>query len=58
VLITSLELADFSFEIIEFHELAEIQRRFGIAVIERSECAWTQCAIDEGDVRLYPILKR
>src|SRR5258708_4716602 len=46
------------FKIVEFHEFTEIQRRFGIAVIERSEFSGLGAQIDEGNVRLVPILKR
>src|SRR6266481_9534440 len=36
----------------------EIQSRFGVAVIERGEFSGFRSQIDEGDVRLVPILKR
>src|SRR2546430_576992 len=48
----------FQLKIVEFHEFAEVQSRFGIAVIERGEFPGLAAQINEGDVRLVPILKR
>ena len=47
----------FQFQIVEFHEFTEIQSRFGIAVIERSEFSGLGAEIYEDYVRLVPILK-
>src|SRR5260370_25099864 len=55
----ALETAQiFQFKIFEFHEFTEIESRLRIAVIERSEFSGLRAQIDEGDVRLVPILKR
>src|SRR5213078_1508467 len=48
----------FQLKIVKFHEFAEVQSRFGIAVIERGEFPGLAAQINEGDVRLVPILKR
>ena len=48
----------FQLKIVKFHEFAEVQSRFGIAVIERGEFPGLAAQINEGDVRLVSILKR
>src|SRR5204862_7615413 len=45
------------FEILELHEFTEVQSRFGIAIIKSGEFRGLGAQVDEGDVRLVPILK-
>src|SRR5207302_10135880 len=55
----ALETAQvFQFKIVEFHEFTEIKSRLKIAVVECGEFPGLAAQIDEGDVRLVPILKR